>query len=145
MLKNIDPILTPELLWVMARMGHGDELAVVDANFPSESIAASTVFGCAVQITGADIHTVVRAVLTLFPLDLFVQKPVTRMEVVDKPSEIPESQKLVVAEVGADRVESLERFAFYEAAKNTCAVVRVAADARPYGCFILKKGVVFLP
>ena len=143
MLKNIDPLLTPELLQVMAQMGHGDELAVTDANFPASSVAAQTHFGVVIPITNAQIDEVVRAVLTLLPLDDFTDKPVRRMEVIGKPRQIPESQKPVVSEIGAARVGSLERFAFYEAAKNACAVVHATADCRPYGCFLLKKGVIF--
>lgn len=143
MLKTIDPLLTPDLLRIMAQMGHGDDLAVVDANFPAASVAAQTHFGEVITVTNAQVEDVVRAVLTLLPLDEFEDKPVRRMEVIGEPRQIPESQKAVVDEIGAQRVGSLERFAFYEAAKNACAVVHAAADCRPYGCFLLKKGVIF--
>lgn len=143
MLKDIEPLLVPELLHQLARMGHGDDLAVVDANFPAESVAAAGAFGRVVQLTGVGVEEAVRAILTRFPLDDFVAHPVMRMEVVDAPDEIPPSQEAVIAMVGAARVGALERFAFYEAAKRACAVVRVASEGRPYACFLLKKGVVF--
>lgn len=143
MLKDIDPLLVPELLHQLARMGHGDDLAVVDANFPAQSVAATGAAESAVQLTGVSVEEAVRAILTRFPLDDFVAHPVMRMEAVDAPDEIPPSQEAVIAMVGAARVGSLERFAFYEAAKRACAVVRVASEGRPYACFLLKKGVVF--
>jgi L-fucose mutarotase/ribose pyranase (RbsD/FucU family) len=79
MLKTIDPLLTPELLLVMATMGHGDELAVVDANFPAASVALRTGHGRVVPLVGVSMPEAVRAVLTLLPLDDFVDTPVRRM------------------------------------------------------------------
>ena len=160
MLKNLSPLLTPDLLWVLAAAGHGDDLAVVDANFPARAVAAKTVFGRPVEIPGAEIPPVLAAMLEVFPLDTFVPKPALRMEVVGAPSEIPPAQAEALPVVRAamaagdpaagkagggivGEVGTLERFAFYEAAKKSFAVVQAAGEGRPYGCFLLKKGVVF--
>ncbi|MCY4245011.1 MAG: fucose-binding protein [Gammaproteobacteria bacterium] len=142
MLKNIHPVLIPELLSVMAQMGHGDELALVDANFPTAAVGAETVHRFPVHLAGVDIVDAVRAVLTVFPLDDFVEQPVRRMEVVGDAVQIPPAQREVVQLVGESRVASLERFAFYAAARRAFAVVRAAGETRPYGCFLLRKGVI---
>ena len=145
MLKTIDPLLTPDLLYVLAAMGHGDDLALVDANFPAESVAASTVSGELVRLPGIPIENAARAILTLLPLDSFVPDPVRCMEVVGKPDEVPEVRAAVKIEI--DRVEQniaiepIERFAFYDAARKAFAVVQVS-DPRFYGCFLLRKGVI---
>jgi L-fucose mutarotase len=148
MLRSIDPLLTPELLFAMASMGHGDDLVVCDANFPAGSTAASTTHQSAIALPGVNAPTAVRAILSLFPLDEAVEKPVLRMEVKDAPDELPRVQLEVIDEVsasdgrpGRDRVGSLERFAFYEAAKRSYAVVWTG-ERRFYGCFVFKKGVI---
>ena len=97
MLRGIDPILSPDLLWVLASMGHGDDLALVDANHPAEAIARATVSGKIVRLPGVAIDRAARAILSVFPLDGFVEDPVRRMEVVGAPDEIP----LVQSEVQA--------------------------------------------
>ena len=93
MLKNIDPLLTPELLQVMAAMGHGDELAVVDANFPAESVALRSGHGRVVPLAGTSMPEAVRAILTLLPLDDFVDTPVRRMAIDNSSRRPPRSAK----------------------------------------------------
>ncbi|PWC78801.1 RbsD/FucU domain-containing protein [Azospirillum sp. TSH64] len=146
MLKGLDPLLSPDLLWVLAAMGHGDDLALVDANHPAETIARATISGRLIVLPGVTMARAARSILSVFPLDGFVPDPVRRMEVVGDPSAIPIVQEEVQAEV--DRAEGrpqplqgIERFAFYDAARCAFAVVQVG-DPRPYGCFLLRKGVI---
>jgi L-fucose mutarotase len=141
-LKRIDPLLTPDLLHVLAAMGHGDELAVVDRNFPSVSVARRLV-----RLDGVGLTDAVRAVLTLLPLDEFVDAPVAGMAVVGAPDEIPEAQQEVMAV--ADEAHGapvawarLDRHAFYERSRGAFAVL-ATGEARPYGCVLLTKGVIF--
>jgi L-fucose mutarotase len=142
MLKGIDPLLNAELLHILRAMGHGDDLALVDRNFPAASVARRLV-----TLDGVDIPRAGRAILSVFPLDSFVDKPALRMQVVGKPDDVPEVQQQMQAEI--DKAEgkswpmgSLERFAFYERAKEAFAVV-ATGESRGYGCFLLKKGVIF--
>ena len=143
MLKNVDPILTPELLWVLRAMGHGDDLVLADANFPAQSVAGAKHL---IRLPGIDIPNAARAILSVLPLDSFVPHPVIRMEVVGKPEYLPPVQQEMQREI--DRAEgkslpmgSVERFAFYEHAKQGFAVV-ATSETRGYGCFLLKKGVI---
>jgi L-fucose mutarotase len=144
MLKNIDPLLTPELLSVLAAMGHGDELAVTDANFPADSVARGTCHGRAISIAGASMPEVVAAIVSVLPLDEFVDAPVRRMAIDVTPDELPEVQQEVQAVI--DEVSgrhwpmgALERFAFYEAARESYAVV-LTGERRFYGNVLIKKG-----
>lgn len=144
MLKDIDPVLSADLLWVLAAMGHGDDLALVDANHPAETIAQATTSGELIQLPGLSMERVARAILTVFPLDDFTTDPVRRMEVVGDPDALPPVQDEVLRVVGQfidTPVSGIERYAFYEAAKSAFAVVQVG-DPRPYGCFLLRKGVI---
>jgi L-fucose mutarotase len=130
-------------------MGHGDDLVICDVNHPAATIAAATTYGKLVDMAGCDIPTAARAILTLMPLDTFVPAPVTRMQVVGDPTaERPIFARMqAVADSAEGRpvgMQALERFAFYEAAKQAFAIIRTA-DSGPYGCFILKKGVIDLP
>ena len=142
MLKGIDPLLSPDLLHVLAQMGHGDELALVDRNYPAVSTAQRLV-----RLDGCDLPAAARAVLTLLPLDTFVERPLAAMAMVDAPDVVPEVQQEVLALACASErrdiaVERVERFAFYERVRRAFAVV-ATSEARPYGCVILVKGVVF--
>jgi|SRR5919108_1262115 L-fucose mutarotase len=142
MLKGLDPLLSPDLLHILAQMGHGDEIALVDRNFPAVSTARRLV-----RLDGSDLPTAARAILSVLPLDTFVERPVAAMEVVDRPEVVPEVQQEVfsVARAIEERdidVERVERFAFYERARQAFAVV-ATSEARPYGCVILIKGVIF--
>ncbi len=149
MLRDLDPLLTPELLYVLAAMGHGDEVVVCDANFPAESVALTTPHGSVVRLAGADAPAAARAILSVLPLDEFVETPVLRMEVVDSPAEIPavqrDVQELVDGAAGRPLpMGSLERHAFYETAARAYAVV-ATGERRFYGNFVFKKGVVGAP
>lgn len=146
MLKLIPPVIHAELLYVLMLMGHGDDLLVCDVNHPAAAIAKDTVWGKLVDVSGCGIPDLLRGILMLLPLDDFVDVPVWRMEVVgDSQAQVPvfatvqavldESQGRSVS-VGA-----LKRFAFYAAARKCFAVVRTS-DPGPYGCFIIRKGVV---
>ena len=149
MLKGIDQRLSAEVVHILMLMGHGDDLVICDVNHPAASIAAATTHGRLIDMAGCDIPTAAAAILTLMPLDSFVQAPITRMQVVGAPlAEMPVFARMQAV---ADRAEgrpipmqALERFAFYDAARRAFAIIRTA-DSGPYGCFILKKGVVDLP
>ena len=145
MLKHLDPLLNADLLHAMRCMGHGDDLIICDTNFPADSVARATVYGKLLRID-ADAPRAVRAILSLFPLDTFVDDAAARMEVVGKPNELLPVAKEVQAEI--DRAEgkfwplvSIERFAFYEAAKKSYCVVQTL-ERRFYGCFKFKLGVI---
>ena len=146
MLKGIDPLLSADLLWVLASMGHGDDLAVVDANHPAEKIARATTSSRLIRLPGVAIDRVVAAILSVLPVDDFEPQPLRRMLVVGNPSEIPTIQAEVQAVI--DRalgkpspMAGIERFAFYTAASNAFAVVQ-CGDPRPYGCFLIRKGMI---
>jgi L-fucose mutarotase len=149
MLKGIDQRLSAEVVHVLMLMGHGDDLVICDVNHPAATIAAETTYGHLIDMAGCDIPTAARAILTLMPLDTFVPAPVCRMQVVGN----PEGQVPIFARMQAvvDQAEGrpvtiagLERFDFYAAAKRAFAIIRTS-DSGPYGCFILKKGVIDLP
>ena len=149
MLKGIDQRLSAEIVHVLMLMGHGDDLVICDVNHPAATIAAETTYGRLVDMAGCDIPTAARAILTLMPLDTFVPAPVSRMQVVGNPDGVVpvfgRMQAVIDAAEGrAVEMQALERFAFYQAAKRSFAIIRTA-DSGPYGCFILKKGVVDLP
>jgi len=148
-LKGIDQRLSAEILHVLMLMGHGDDLVICDVNHPAASIAAQTTHGRLIDMAGCDIPTAARAILTLMPLDSFVPAPVTRMQVVGDPEgEVPVFARMqAVLDAAEGRnvpMRALERFDFYATAKRGFAIIRTA-DSGPYGCFILKKGVVDLP
>jgi L-fucose mutarotase len=141
MLKGIDPLLVPDLLHAMAAMGHGDELAIVDANFPSVSVGQRVV-----TIAGANASRVLAAVLTLFPVDASVQPAAFTMAVTGDPHALPEPVAefaAVMTEGGLADIEigTLERQAFYERARRAFVVVR-SGELRRYGNLLLVKGVV---
>lgn len=149
MLKGISPDLSAELIYVLMLMGHGDDIVVCDINHPAATIARTTGYGQLIDLTGCDIPRALRAITTLMPIDDFVAAPVFRMQVVGDPErKLPLfSTVQTIVEEAEQRpiaVEALERFAFYEAAKRAFAIVRTS-DPGPYGCFILRKGVVNLP
>lgn len=148
MLKGIDPRLSAEIVHALMLMGHGDDLVICDINHPAARIAATTPFGRLIDMPGCDIPTGLAAILTLMPLDSFVEAPVTRMEVVGDPTAVMPIFGRVQAvidraEVRPVSVQALERFAFYAAAGRAFCIIRTS-DVGPYGCFILKKGVVDL-
>jgi L-fucose mutarotase len=146
MLKNIDHRLNADVLRALRAMGHGDDVVLCDTNFPADSVARQTVIGKLLRIDNVTAARAARAVLSVMPLDSFVDKPAGRMEIVGKPNEIPPVQQEVQAEI--DKAEgrswpmgSIERFAFYDLAKKAYCVIQTG-ETRFYGCFIFKKGVI---
>lgn len=143
MLKGIDPLLNADLLYALAAMGHGDELVIADSNFPATSVAEGSIL---IRLDGVDAARAARAVLSVFPLDSFVEAPLHRMEMVGDPETIPPVQQEVhavaqAAEGGDVTMEGIERFAFYDRARQAFAVIQTG-ETRPYGCFVLTKGVI---
>jgi len=141
MLKGLHPLLGPELLHALAAMGHGDEIGVVDANFPAAGLGRRVI-----RLDGVSAPAVLDALLTLLPLDHFVEHPLTTMAVVGAPLAEPE----VVAEFGviASRAEgravarqALAREPCYERARQAFALVQ-CGELRLYGNVLLRKGVV---
>ncbi|RWH79130.1 MAG: ribose ABC transporter [Mesorhizobium sp.] len=145
MLKGINPLLNADVLQALRAMGHGDDLIIADTNFPSDSVARQTVLGRLLRID-APAADVVKAVLSLYPLDNFVDDAAARMEIVGKPDEIPAVQRQVQKEIDAAEGKpwpmiSVERYAFYERAKKAYCVIQTG-ERRFYGCFAFRKGVV---
>ena len=143
MLKGLDPILNAEVLYALRAMGHGDDLIIADTNFPSDSVARETVLGELLRIDRPAAE-VVRAVLSVYPIDTFVDDAAARMEVVGEPDTILPVMEEVQAEVSAadgPTMMSIERYDFYDRAKQAYAVIQTG-ERRFYGCFALRKGVV---
>ncbi len=139
MLKNISPIISPELLKILMEMGHGDEIVIGDGNFPAASIAQRLV-----RLDGHGVNEILDAVLKLMPLDTYVDAPVGLMDNGgdgERPPIWAEYEKTVRANEGDKKFELIERFAFYERAKKAYAVVATGETAI-YANIILKKGVV---
>jgi L-fucose mutarotase len=146
MLKHIDNRLNAEVLGVLRAMGHGDTLVLSDTNFPADSIARQTVTGRLLRMENLTAGQATEAILSLLPLDTFVPDHAARMEIVGSPDEIPPVQAEVQAAIDAAEgkprpMVSIERFAFYEAAKGAYAVIQTG-ERRFYGCFIFRKGVI---
>ena len=145
MLKGIDPLLNADVLRALRAMGHGDDLIVADTNFPSDSIARQTVIGKVLRID-APAPRAVRAILSIYPLDTFVDDAAARMEVVGAATEILPVAAEVQAEIDAAEgkswpMVSVERYAFYERAKKAYCVIQTH-ERRFYGCFAFRKGVI---
>jgi L-fucose mutarotase len=144
MLKGIPRIISPALLKVLAEMGHGDKIVIADGNFPSESVGKDAIV---IRCDGHGVPELLDAILTLFPLDTYVDKPVTLMEVVpgDKvETPIWDIYKEIIAkhdERGGDVVGNVERFAFYGEAKSAYAIIATSEEAI-YANIMLQKGVV---
>ncbi|MBK6467022.1 MAG: RbsD/FucU family protein [Rhodobacter sp.] len=146
MLKGIDNRLNAEVLAALRAMGHGDVLIVADTNFPSDSVARATVTGRLLRMENLSSAQAVRAILSVLPLDTFVDDFAGRMEVVGAASEVPAVQAEVQAEVdlaeGRPRpMVGIERFAFYDIARKAYAVIQTG-ERRFYGCFMFRKGVI---
>jgi len=145
-LKSIDPFLNADVLYALQAMGHGDDLILCDANFPADSVARQTVLGRLLRIDNVTAARAARAILSVLPLDSFVDAPALRMEIVGKPDEVPPVQSEVQAEVDAAQgrpspMGGVERFAFYDLAKKAYCVIQTG-ERRFYGCFVFKKGVI---
>ena len=146
MLKGIDPRLNADVLYVLRSMGHGDQIVVADTNFPSDSVAQDTVHGELLRMENLTAAQAVEAVLSVLPLDTFVDDFAGRMEIVDAPETVPpvqsEVQQAINKAEGRDRpMVSIERFDFYDAARDAYAVIQTG-ERRFYGCFIFRKGVI---
>jgi L-fucose mutarotase len=146
MLKGIDPRLNAETLGCLRAMGHGDMLIIADTNFPAETVSRSTILGHPLKMENLTAAQAVEAILSLLPLDTFVPDFAARMQVVGDPAQIPAVQAEVQAAI--DKAEGqarpmigVERFAFYDLAKQAYAVVQTG-ERRFYGCFMLRKGVI---
>ncbi|MCU0898974.1 MAG: ribose ABC transporter [Cypionkella sp.] len=146
MLKGLDHRLNAEVLGTLRAMGHGDYIVVVDTNFPADSIARVTPVGRLLRMDNLTAAQAVQAILSVLPLDTFVDDFAGRMQVVGDPAALPEVQAEVQAEV--DRAEGrprplpgVERFAFYDLARRAYAVIQTG-ERRFYGCFMLRKGVI---
>ena len=141
MLKGIDPLLSPDLLKVLGCMGHGDEIAIVDANYPADAMGLPVV-----RLAGISAPAAVEAILSVFPLDTFVPESAWRMEIVDDPDAdqpvFAEFRDAIRRQEGDRfRLGSIERHAFYQRARRCFAIV-ATGERRLYGDIILKKGVV---
>lgn len=138
MLKGIPSIIPPELLKILAEMGHGDEIVIGDGNFPGQSMNERCV-----RCDGHGVPEMLEAILKLMPLDTY-EKPLFIMEKVpgdDVETPIWNVFDEIVKEHTDEKIEKIERFAFYERAKKAYAVV-MTSETNLYGCIILKKGVL---
>ena len=146
MLKTIDPLLNADVLYALRAMGHGDRLVICDTNFPADSIARQTVFGELLRIDNVSAARAAQAVLSVMPLDTFVDDAAVRMEIVGAPTEVPPVQQEVQVEINRAEGKSwplvgIERHAFYELAKSAYCVI-ATGERRFYGCFLFTKGVI---
>ena len=140
MLKGIPPILGPDLLHILRAMGHGDEIALVDANYPASSAGPDLV-----RIDGVDVSTLLDAVLTLMPLDTFVDQQAFGMAVIGQPDTFADTHtdfdRIIKKHEPEMSLSLIERFAFYERVHGAFAVVQTG-ERRLYGNVLLKKGVI---
>lgn len=146
MLKGISPLLNADVLYALKAMGHGDYLILSDLNFPSDSVAQQTTYGSLLRMENTTSAQAVEAILSLMPLDSFIDNAAQRMEVVGAPDEIPDVQKEVQAAIDAAEgkhwpLVGVERYEFYDVAKKAYCVIQTG-ERRFYGCFILTKGVI---
>ena len=146
MLKGIDNRLNADVLYALRAMGHGDVLVLADTNFPADSIARHTALGELLHMDNLTAAEAAEAILSVLPLDTFVDDFAGRMEVVDAPSEVPpvqmEVQSVIDRADGREaRMTSIERFAFYDMAREAYGVIQTG-ERRFYGCFMFRKGVI---
>lgn len=142
MLKGIDPLLSGDLLKILDDMGHGDQLLLVDRNYPAAASGKQVI-----RLGEAGVLRAAKAILSVYPLDSFIDHPLERMEVEDDPAKTTSLQDELLALATESEGRDLEygiipRLDFYERAKRAYAVVHTLED-QPYGCFILHKGVIF--
>ena len=139
MLKGIHPLLSPDLLYALAAMGHGDRIAVVDANFPALGLARRSIV-----LAGATAPDVLAAILSVLPIDDFAPDPVSVMQVVGDAAQLPETVQEFIAILATHNLTApaqLDRQAFYRAAAEAFAIVQTG-ESRFYGNILLTKGVV---
>lgn len=142
MLKGIDPLLSGDLLKILDDMGHGDQLLLVDRNYPAAASGKPVI-----RLGEVGVLRAAKAILSVYPLDSFIDHPLERMEVEEDPNKTTSLQEdlLELAKKAENRdleYGVIPRLNFYERAKNAYAVVHTLED-QPYGCFILHKGVIF--
>ena len=144
MLKGIPPIISPELLKVLCEMGHSDRIVIADGNFPAETIGKNAVV---VRADGHGVPELLDAILKLMPLDTYVEKPVSLMQVMkgdNTKTPIWDTYKKIIRENdsrGDDAVAEIERFKFYDEAKTAYAIIATGETA-VYANIMLQKGVV---
>lgn len=139
MLKGIDKLLTGDLLKALCDMGHGDELVIADANFPAETVAKRLI-----RVSGVDGVRVAEAVLSVFPLDTYVDTPACVMDLTDGDKDKGMSEPVIwdaYARVTGKELGLIERFAFYARTKNAYLEIQTGEE-RQYGNLLLTKGVV---
>jgi L-fucose mutarotase len=148
MLKNIDPVLSPELLKILAEMGHEDAIALVDANFIAMRLRQSTASQTVIQLPGLSLQRVAQAVLSVMPLGLPAESPVAYMHVTGAANDHRNpAQQAVVDQLMSDpahagiAAQPMERFAFYECVKQAYVIVQTG-ELAPFANFIFKKGVI---
>lgn len=146
MLKGIDPRLNSDVLGCLRAMGHGDVLVISDTNFPADSVARETVRGELLRMENLTCAEAIGSILSVLPLDTFVDDFAMRMEVVDAPADLPPVQAEVQEQInlaeGKPRpMIGVERFKFYDMARQSYAVIQTG-ERRFYGCFALRKGVI---
>ena len=145
MLKGIDHRLNADVLGALRAMGHGDYLIVSDTNFPADTNAQQTTLGYLLRMENLTAAEAINAILSVMPLDTFVDDFAGRMRVGDEPDDIPPVQQEVIAEIeaaGEGRpLPDIDRFDFYDLAKGAYAVIQTG-ERRFYGCFMLRKGVI---
>ena len=141
MLRNLDPLFSPELLYALRAMGHGDDIVIADANFPGSSLGPDCI-----RADGSTASDLLGAVLSVMPLDTFVPDPALTMHVVGDPEAVPEAvadfQKIIDAQAdNPAQIQGLDRFDFYQRAASAFAIIQTG-ERRLYGNIILKKGVI---
>ncbi|MEL7026522.1 MAG: RbsD/FucU domain-containing protein [Pseudomonadota bacterium] len=146
MLKGIDRRLSADVLHCLRAMGHGDMLILADSNYPALATAKDTVLGRPLSMDNLSVADAAEAILSVMPLDTFVDDFAARMAVVDAPEEIPpvqeEVQRVIDKAEGTHRpMPSVDRFAFYDLARQAFAIIQTG-EPRLYGCFMLRKGVI---
>ena len=146
MLKGINPLLSPELLKTLCEMGHSDRIVIADGNFPAETFGKNSKV---IRYDGQDIPALLDAILSVFPLDTYVEKPVTLMALMERDvgkieTPIWDEYKKITAKYddrGADAVGNIDRFDFYEEAKTAYAIIATGEKA-VYANVMIQKGVV---
>jgi L-fucose mutarotase len=149
LLKNIDPLLSPELLRILAEMGHEDAVVLADANFTAMRYRASTTAQTVVRLPGISLVRAARAVLSVLPLGIAQENPVAYMQVSGSPvghaSEVQQQVLDLVQQADSAHAqlqpEAVERFAFYERAQKAYVIVQTG-EMQPFANFIFKKGVI---
>ena len=144
MLKGISPMLSPELLKVLCEMGHSDTIVIADGNFPAETMGKEAIV---IRMDGHGVPEILEAILTVFPLDQYVEKPVSLMERVPGDNADISIRKVYEEMIakeearGTTVIRTLERFAFYEEAKKAYAII-ATSETSQYANILLQKGCV---